>query len=69
MTEGDTVTVRRICFDCVRARCAALGVREGDRVRLAGSGLASVDLEGEGRVIRCPVDYARFVEVAPEAKR
>lgn len=59
-----TVAVRRILFECVRDRCAELGLTEGDRLRVGErDGRRVVVRAGDGRVVGCPVELARFVEV------
>lgn len=64
-----TVAVRRILFECVRDRCAELGLGEGDRLSVserAGGGV--LVRAGDGRTVRCPTDLARFVEVGRSAR-
>jgi hypothetical protein len=65
VAPGETVMVRQIVFESPRTYCAELGVHEGDRVTRLESGLSTVLVrEASGRVVRCPPDLARFVEVA-----
>lgn len=61
---NEVVTVRRVLFECVQARCAELGLREGDRVRVGGGRHSTRVLRRmDRRVLRCPAELARFVEV------
>lgn len=63
------IAVRRILFECVRDRCAELGVSEGDRLSVserAGGGV--LVRAGDGRAVRCPTDLARFVEIGRSAR-
>ena len=63
-TLNEVVTVRRILFGCLQAHCAELGVHEGDVVRVADDGSEALTLRSsDGRVVRCPPELARFVEV------
>ncbi|MFW6330379.1 MAG: hypothetical protein ACOC3J_01510 [Gemmatimonadota bacterium] len=56
--------MRAILFECLRERCAELGVREGDRLVVdAREGEWLLVRKGAGDGVRCPVDLARFVEV------
>ena len=64
VTSDEVVTVRRILFECIRARCAELGVEEGDFVRVGDDGARTLTLRRpDGRIVRCPQELARFVEV------
>lgn len=61
------VTVRRILFECLRRQCGELGLHEGDHLSLRGwRGEALLVRTGEGASLRCPAEFARFVEVVPE---
>lgn len=61
---GRSATVRAILFECLRERCAELGLREGDRLIVDGRDRESLLLRnGAGCTVRCPVAVARFVEV------
>ena len=63
-TTDEVVTVRRILFGCLQAHCAELGVHEGDLVRVADDGSSTLTLRSsDGRLVRCPPELARFVEV------
>ena len=58
------VAVRRIVFECVRDRCAELGLGEGDRLAVGSlDGREVVLRAGDGRVVHCPWELAQFVEV------
>ena len=60
----EMVAVRRIVFDCVRARCADLGLAEGAAVRVDERTGDWVRVRPVGGVeVRCPAELARFVEV------
>jgi hypothetical protein len=62
---GETVVVRRVLFDSLRAHCAERGIKPGARVTVVRSGESNVVLwEAGGKVVRCPPEVARFVEVA-----
>lgn len=62
---GETVKVRLVLFDSLRAYCADLGLHDGDRVILLEEGSTDVVVRGSGGiVVRCPSDLARFVEAA-----
>jgi hypothetical protein len=62
---GETVRVRQVIFDSLRAYCAELGVGKGDQLTLLESGRSNLLLEeADGRLVRCPCEYARFVEVS-----
>lgn len=62
--EGKGITVRVILFECLRERCAALGLREGDRLVVDRRERESLVIrKGPGVSFRCPVELARFVEV------
>jgi len=64
VAPDEVVTVRRVLFECLRARCAKLGLREGDRVDVRGRRHSSRVLRtADGRLVRCPPELARFVEV------
>jgi hypothetical protein len=61
---GTSATVRVILFECLRERCAELGLREGDRLVVDGRDRESLLIRnGAGGAVRCPVELARFVEV------
>ena len=63
-TSDEVVTVRRILFECIKAHCAELGVHEGDLVRVGDDGAPTFTLRRhDGRIVRCPPELARFVEV------
>jgi hypothetical protein len=65
VTPGEGVTVRQILFDGLRDYCADLGIHEGCRFTLLEGDPSKVLLRGAGgAVVRCPVEFARFVEVA-----
>jgi hypothetical protein len=65
---GNAVRVRRILFDSLRAYCGQRGLRDGGPVTLLEADPTEVLLRHhDGTMIRCPAEYARFVEVAPEA--
>jgi hypothetical protein len=65
VAPGETVRVRQVIFDSLRAYCGELGLREGERVTRLEDSPSNVLLRGAGgRVVRCPSEYARFVEVA-----
>lgn len=60
----ETVSVRRIVFDGVRARCADLGLAEGAAVRVDGQAGGCVLVHAaDGAQVCCPAELARFVEV------
>jgi hypothetical protein len=64
VAPGETVRVRQVVFDGLRAYCAELGVGKGDQLTLLESGRSDLLLEeADGRLVRCPCEYARFVEV------
>jgi hypothetical protein len=65
---GETVVVRRVLFDGLRAHCAERGIKPGDRLTVLPGGESNVVLwEVDGRVVRCRPEVARFVEVARQA--
>jgi hypothetical protein len=65
----EAVVVRRILFGCLRARCAELGVHEGDVVSVASHGTPTLVLRRPDRsLVRCPADVARFIEVQDELR-
>lgn len=60
----ETVTVRRILFGCLQTRCAELGVDVGNRLEVVDrQGAALVLRTAGGRLVTCPPEVARFVEV------
>ncbi len=64
VAPDEVVTVRRVLFECLQARCAKLGLREGDRVSVRGRRYSTRVLrKPDGRLVRCPPELARFVEV------
>ena len=66
---GETVRVRRVFFDSPRDYCAELGLHEGDRVTLLENHLSNLLLqEAGGRIVRCPSEFARFVEVVRDQR-
>lgn len=76
VAPDEVVTVSRIFFECLESHCAELGVREGDRlsvVRQHPLGVLRGDTPGllfrtpDGRLVRCPPELARFIEVRREA--
>lgn len=70
VTPGETVKVRQVIFDSLREYCAELGVQKGDRLTLLEGDLSSLLLEeDDGRLVRCPCEFARFIEVARERRR
>lgn len=61
---GRDATVRVILFECLRERCAELGLHEGDRLVVDGRDRESLSIrKGAGDSLLCPVELARFVEV------
>jgi len=67
---GETVRVRQVIFDGLRAYCAELGVNEGDQLTLLEAGWSNLLLkQADGRLVRCPCEFARFVEVARDQRR
>lgn len=61
---GQNTTVRVILFECLRERCAELGLHQGDRLVVDGRDRDSLVIrKGAGSALRCPVELARFVEV------
>lgn len=67
VARDEVVTVRRILFECLRARCAGLGVEEGDRLVVDDAVTPSLALrKADGRIVPCPQELARFVEVCRE---
>lgn len=65
VAPGETVRVRQVVFDGLRAYCAERGVGKGDQLTLLESGRSDLLLEeADGTLVRCPCEYARFVEVA-----
>jgi FeoA domain len=70
LAPGEAATIRQILFDTLRTHCAESGLHEGDRVtRLEDGGLGGVRVAVGGTARSCPVEYARFVEVAPDHRR
>jgi hypothetical protein len=64
---GETVVVRRVLFDSLRAHCAERGIKAGDRITVVRSSESNLLLwEAGGRVVRCRPEVARFVEVASQ---
>lgn len=60
----EVVTIRRIFFECLQERCGELGVNEGDLLSVAGGTGGSLVLRtADGRLVPCPREVARFVEV------
>ncbi len=75
VAPDEVVIVRRILFECLESHCAELGVREGDRLSVVGESPYSVvggDTPAllfrtpDGRLVRCPPELARFIEVHRE---
>jgi len=65
----EVVTVRRILFECLQTHCGELGVHEGDRLSVVGGDTRALLLRRtDGRLIRCPPEFARFVEVTPSPR-
>jgi len=61
---GRTATVETILFECLRERCDALGIHEGDRLVVETREGESIVLRtDDAHRLRCPADVARFVEV------
>ena len=70
IARGDAVTVREILFDSLRAYCAARGLHEGDGITLVEGHPSNVlQVASGGTVMRCPAEFARFVEVIPRQER
>jgi hypothetical protein len=70
LAPGEAATIRQILFDTLRTRCAESGLHEGDHVtRLEGGELGGVRVAVGGTATSCPVEYARFVEIAPDRLR
>jgi hypothetical protein len=64
ISADEVVYVRRIFFGCLQERCDELGVSEGDLVSVAGATGSSLVLRTtDGRLVPCPSEVARFVEV------
>jgi hypothetical protein len=64
---GERFVVRRILFDGPRAQCGTWGLQAGDRVELVERGRGGVLVRDvAGRLIRCPLDVACYVEVVRE---
>ena len=64
IAPDEVVTVRRILFEGLQARCAEMGVHEGDRLSVGGGSTPTLLLQRpDGRLVRCPPEFARFVEV------
>ncbi len=64
ISPDQTVTVRRILFDCLREWCGELGLHEGDLLSLGRrDGGAVVVRKRDGVVVQCPCELARFVEI------
>jgi hypothetical protein len=64
---GERFVVRRILFDGPRTQCGTWGLQAGDRVELVERGRGGVLVrDAEGRLIRCPLDVACYVEVVRE---
>lgn len=64
VAPGEVVTVSHVLFEGVRTRCAELGLREGDRVRVRMRGHDTLLIQGtDGRLVHCPKGLVRFVEV------
>lgn len=62
---GETVVVRRVLFESLRAHCAERGIQAGDRVTVLQGGESNLLVwQVGGRVVRCRPEVARFVEVA-----
>jgi len=56
--------VETILFECLRERCDALGIHEGDRLVVETREGESIVLRtDDAHRLRCPADVARFVEV------
>lgn len=67
MRDGETLVVRHIFFDDVRARCARAGIAEGDQVRCREATPAEVHIETpRGAVVSVARRWGRFVQVEPE---
>jgi hypothetical protein len=65
VAPGEAVTVRQILFDSLRAYCASRGLHEGDGITLLEGGPPNVlILATGGTPMRCPTEFARFVEVS-----
>jgi hypothetical protein len=61
---GETLHVRRILFDALRAHCAELDVREDGAVRCRTVTQTRLVLETEsGRTVLLDRDWARFIQV------
>lgn len=64
--DGETLVVEHILFDANRARLAAAGVVEGDRIRCRTSTSSHVQIEtARGALLDVERSWASFVEVSP----
>lgn len=64
--HAEPVLIRSILFDLVRARCARLGIAEGDVVRVRATRTRELVLETDDhRTIALERDAARFIQVTP----
>jgi hypothetical protein len=62
--EGETRVVERILFDLTRARCAALGIIEGDRVLCRRATHGQLWLEtSSGAIVTIDREWATFIQV------
>lgn len=62
---GETVRIRRILFDSVRAHCAERRLREGDVVRCRKADSGGLMLEtADGGDIMLSHEWTRFIQVS-----
>jgi hypothetical protein len=65
MRDGETRVVEHILFDLTRARCAALGIREGDRIRCRLATVSQLYVETDaGRIVTIDRDWGSFIQVS-----
>ncbi|HUP90167.1 MAG TPA: hypothetical protein VM100_12475 [Longimicrobiales bacterium] len=65
---GEILAIRRILSKSLRGFCEALGVREGDAVYCRSNTSSRLILKtARGRVVSLDQDWARFIQIEPNA--
>ncbi len=64
---GDLVQIEHILFEGLRARCADLGINEGERLHCRSASPTVLVFETRtGRIVALERDWARFIQVGVE---
>jgi hypothetical protein len=65
--SGDLVQVEHILFEGLRARCADLGINEGDRLHCRSVSQNALVLETPtGRMVAIEREWAQFIQVGAQ---